>query len=117
MGIAMVKQIPTLGSSAHNYGEMYGMAWHGMAWHGMAWYGMVCMVCNAMQCNVRTQHVCVYLFIAGTAPPTRDAISWLEVRLGAAKCVTNMVILHKILEGTPVTTPKIRLLKKSIGQE
>ena len=61
--------------------------------------------------------VCVYLFIAGTAPPRRGAISWLEVRLGAAKCVTNMVILHKILEGTPVTTPKIRLLKKSIGQE
>ena len=46
MGIAMVKQIPTLRSSAHNYGEMYGMVWCGMVWY-------------AMLCNART-HTCMH---------------------------------------------------------
>ena len=41
------------------------------------------------------------LFITGTATPRRGAISWLEVCLGAAaRSITSMVILKKILEGT-----------------
>ena len=68
MGIAMVKQIPTLGSSAHNYGEMYGMAWHGMAWHGMVWYVWYVMQCNAMYVRNMCVCVCVPLYSWNCTP-------------------------------------------------
>ena len=56
MGIAMVKQIPTLGSSAHSYGEMYGMVWYGMVWYGMVWYVMQCM------------HIYIYIYVCVCVP-------------------------------------------------
>ena len=52
MGIAMVKQIPTLRSSAHNYGEMYGMVCYAMVWY-------VCMQVGRYVCIF----VCVYVFV------------------------------------------------------